>query len=92
MLSAPEQTRSLAAICRDAGVSVRTIQRVFRKDTGTSFELWRRQVRLTKAVELLVQGRSIKEIAFSVGYRQPSAFVEIFRRTLACPPRHGPHG
>jgi len=87
VLSAPEQTRSLAAMCSDAGVSVRTIQRVFRQDTGTSFELWRRQVRLTKAVELLVQGRSVKEITFCIGYRQPSAFVEIFRRTFGMPPK-----
>jgi AraC-like DNA-binding protein len=87
VLSAPEQTKSLAAICSDAGVSVRTIQRVFRKETGISFELWRRQVRLTKAVELLVQGRSLKEITFCIGYRQPSAFVEIFRRTFGMPPK-----
>jgi AraC-like DNA-binding protein len=87
VLSAPEQTRSLAATCSDAGVGVRTIQRIFRTEIGTSFELWRRQVRLTKAVELLVQGRSIKEIAYCIGYRQPSAFVEIFRRTFGMPPK-----
>jgi len=68
-------------------VSVRTIQRIFRKDIGIDFESWRRQVRLTKAVELLVSGRSVKEVAFSVGYRQASAFVETFRRTFGMTPK-----
>jgi AraC-like DNA-binding protein len=40
-----------------------------------------------QAVQLLVAGRSIKEVAFEVGYRQPSAFVEMFRETLGMTPR-----
>jgi AraC-like DNA-binding protein len=87
VLSAPGQAKPLAALCRDAGVSVRTIQRQFGKDIGTDFESWRRQVRLTKAVELLVSGRSVKEVAFLIGYRQPSAFVERFRQTFGMTPK-----
>jgi AraC-like DNA-binding protein len=87
VLAAPEQAKPLAALSRDAGVSVRTIQRIFRKDTGIDFESWRRQVRLTKAVELLVAGCSVKEVSFCVGYRQPSAFVEAFRRSFGMTPK-----
>jgi AraC-like DNA-binding protein len=36
-----------------------------------------------KAVELLAGGSSVKQAAFATGYRQPSAFVEMFRRTFA---------
>jgi len=32
-----------------------------------------------KAIELLVAGRSLKEVAFGVSYRQPSAFVKAFQ-------------
>jgi AraC-like DNA-binding protein len=87
VLSAPERSTPLASLCRDAGVSVRTIQRIFRKDIGLDFESWRRQVRLTKAVELLVGGHSVKEVAFCVGYRQSSAFVEAFRRSFGLTPK-----
>jgi AraC-like DNA-binding protein/mannose-6-phosphate isomerase-like protein (cupin superfamily) len=87
VLASPEQSKPLAAFCSDAGASVRTIQRIFRKDIGTNFESWRRQVRLTKAVELLVSGRSVKEVAFCIGYRQSSAFVETFRRTFGMTPK-----
>ncbi len=49
--------------------------------------MWRRNVRLMKGIELMVGGASVKEAAFAVGYRQPSAFVEIFRRTMGKTPR-----
>jgi AraC-like DNA-binding protein len=78
---------SLDALCRKVGVSVRTIQRIFRREVGMSFEFWRRQVRLMKGIELLVAGRSLKTVAAEVGYTQPSAFVELFRQTLGTTPR-----
>jgi AraC-like DNA-binding protein len=77
---------SLHGLCADAGASVRTIERIFRREVGMSFETWRRQVRLVKGMELLVAGRPVKEVAFDVGYRQPSAFVEMFRQTLGITP------
>jgi AraC-like DNA-binding protein/mannose-6-phosphate isomerase-like protein (cupin superfamily) len=87
VLDNPAQPETLAKLCVPAGVSVRTLQRAFRKDVGLDFESWRRQARLTKAVELLVDGSSVKEAASSVGYRQTSAFVELFRRTFGATPK-----
>ena len=48
---------------------------------------WRRQARLMKAVELLVSGCAVKEVAFEVGYKQSSAFVEMFRTALGATPK-----
>lgn len=87
LLLNPAESKPMAALCAEAGVSVRTIERTFRREIGSSFDLWRRQVRLTKAVELLVSGYSIKEIAHKVGYCQSSAFVEMFRQTLGTTPK-----
>lgn len=87
VMADPAQRKPLAALCASVGVSVRTIERVFRKDVGTDFESWRRQVRLMKAVQLLVAGCSVKEVAFAIGYRQSSAFVEMFRRTFGTTPK-----
>jgi AraC-like DNA-binding protein len=87
ILDQPDRPETLASLCAAAGVGVRTIQRTFQMDVGTDFDTWRRQARLTKAVELLVSGRSVKEVAFAVGYRQPSAFVEAFRRTFGSTPK-----
>lgn len=77
----------LAALCSGVGASIRTIERTFRREVGLSFESWRKQTRLMKAIELLVAGRQIKEVAFEIGYRQPSAFVEMFRQTLGMTPK-----
>jgi len=83
----PADRNTLARMCQAAGASVRTIQRVFRREVGSDFEFWRRQVRLMKAVELLISGRSVKETSFALGYRQPTAFVEMFRGVLGVTPR-----
>jgi len=86
VMTNPADRRSLAIHCESVGTSVRTIQRVFRREVGSDFEFWRRQVRLMKAVELLVSGRSVKEVGFALGYRQPTAFVEMFRGILGTTP------
>jgi len=87
ILRNPAESRTMAILCVKAGVGVRTLERTFRSEVGTNFETWRRQVRLMKAVELLVSGCSIKEVAYKVGYRQPSAFGEMFRRTFGTTPK-----
>ena len=86
VMNHPAERRSLAILCAAAGTSVRTIERVFQREVGSDFEFWRRQVRLMKAVELLVSGRSVKETSFALGYRQPTAFVEMFRGILGTTP------
>ena len=87
ILKDPSQPTQLADLCADAGMSLRTMQRIFHKELGTDFDSWRRQVRLMKAIELLVTGVSVKETAFAIGYNQPSAFVEAFRRAFGSTPR-----
>ncbi|HMD49921.1 MAG TPA: helix-turn-helix transcriptional regulator [Bryobacteraceae bacterium] len=87
VMSNRDGSASLAVLSKSAGASVRTVERAFRRDTGLSFESWRRQFRLMKAIGLLVEGRPVKEVAFEIGYRQPSAFVQMFRSTLGATPK-----
>jgi len=82
----PADRDTLASMSESVGSSVRTIQRVFRRETGSDFEFWRRQARLMTAIELLVSGHSVKEAAFALGYRQATAFVEMFRGILGTTP------
>jgi transcriptional regulator GlxA family with amidase domain len=84
------ERQSLAAMCVELSASVLTIQRIFRREVGSDFESWRRQVRLMRAIELLVSGRSVKEVSFAVGYRQPTAFVATFREFWVRHLEHGP--
>jgi AraC-like DNA-binding protein len=83
----PITKRKLDPQCRDLGMSVRTMQRIFRRELGVDYDTWRRQVRLLKAVELLATGASIKAVASAVGYRQASTFIAVFARNFGLTPR-----
>ena len=83
----PASRTPLNTMCAAAGLSIRTLERIFRREVGTDFECWRRQVRLMKAVELMVAGKRVKEVAYIVGYQHPSAFVTLFRQTFGTTPK-----
>ena len=78
---------AVADLCRRCGVTPRTIQRLFVRDVGVSFETWRRQARLTKGIERLMEGDSVTSVAMELGYQQPNAFIRLFRETLGTTPR-----
>lgn len=86
VISSLAERQPLADICASVGASVRTIQRIFRREVGSDFKSWRRQARLLKAIELLVGGQPVKEVGYALGYRQPTAFVEMFRGILGATP------
>jgi AraC-like DNA-binding protein len=87
ILANPAMSETFSALCVRNGVGVRTMQRVFQRELGSDFDSWRRQVRMTKAVELLASGQSVKEVSYRVGYNQPSAFIEAFRRMMGLTPK-----
>ena len=87
VLREPGGRATLSALCTAAFVSVRTVQRVFRAEVGVDFDAWRRQVRLMGAIALLSQGRSVKQAAYAMGYKQPGGFIGAFRRTFAETPK-----
>jgi AraC-like DNA-binding protein len=83
----PAGLGKLGARCRDFGMSVRTLQRIFARELGVDFDSWRRQARLLKSVELLTSGTSVQVAAAAVGYRQASTFIAVFSRQFGLTPR-----
>ncbi|AOA59966.1 hypothetical protein BFG52_10385 [Acinetobacter larvae] len=61
-------------------MSSKTFQRHFLKNTGLSFSRWRQQLRLMSALNQLIQGKSITEVALSSGYESHSAFTVAFHK------------
>ncbi len=84
--AAPGDSRTLDDWAREAGVSGRTLARLFVKETGLSFSDWRQQARLLGALARLAAGQPITRIAVDLGYDSPSAFTAMFRRALGAPP------
>ena len=82
-----EAVPSLDAVAKALGVSARTLQRQLR-DERTSFAAVLAQLRQELAPSLLRDGRlAVSEVAFLLGYEDPSAFRRAFRRWFGRSPR-----
>ncbi len=77
---------SIAAAAGACGISVRTAERVFRKETGMGLGAWLRRLRLLVALERLASGATVSEAAALSGYGSASAFVAMFRREMGVTP------
>jgi AraC-like DNA-binding protein len=80
LVAHPADGRDLATWAADMNTSVRTITRLFARETGMSFAQWRTHVRIRAALTHLARGASVGATARAVGYRKPGAFSETFRR------------
>ena len=81
-----DKAMALDDLAQGSGASVRTLERLFLRETGLTFVRWRQQARLLEALRRLATGESVTSTAFCVGYRSTSAFVAMFRRALGVTP------
>ena len=68
------------------GVSSRSLSRLFRRETGMSFQIWRQQARLSEALVRLAAGQPIATVSADLGYASSSAFITMFKRMLGTTP------
>ena len=78
--------RTSAEIARAAGASPRTLERIFERETGMSFGRWSRRAVLVRGLQRLANGEPVSLVATDLGYRSPSAFIAMFRRSLGATP------
>ncbi len=83
----PDDRRSLDELARSAGLSARTLTRLFERDTGLTFRAWRRRLRLLKSLDGLEAGDSVTKVALDCGYDSTSAFIAAFRKEFGTTPR-----
>jgi AraC-like DNA-binding protein len=86
MFENPDDTRSIEAWAAWAGMSTRTLTRIFRQETQCSVAQWRQQARLTRALERLAAGEPVAVVSDALGYATPSAFVAMFRKAFGDSP------
>lgn len=86
MIDHPEADTRLTDWATRVGASERTLRRLFIRETGMTFQQWRRQLVLHEAVDRLGRGESVMNVALELGYRSPSAFVAMFRKALGKSP------
>ena len=77
----------IESVAERVAVSPRQLQRVFSDVCELGFRSYLRQVRMSRAAELLVGTElPVSDIALRVGYRDPSQFSKAFRRTYGTSP------
>lgn len=87
LINHPEDPSPLPVLARNTAASTRTLERLFRQETGLSYRQWRARQRLLLAIERLTLGQSSATIAYALGYRSPSAFTAAFRAEFGTPPQ-----
>jgi AraC-like DNA-binding protein len=76
----------MSAAYSAAGLSRRTGERIFRKETGLSPARWRRFARLSTGLEALLENGSIEDAAAAATYRSRAAFSDAFSKSFGFPP------
>ena len=82
-----EQVRSdsflapgLSTLAASVGASTKTITRLFKAETGMTYQDWRQQWRLFKAIELLSENRQVGDVAELLEFSSNSAFITFFKQ------------
>ena len=83
---------NLPQICRHAGISVRSLRRHLKNETGMTWDAYRHRCRLLQAITLLGESdQPMSEIAARCGFESPSGFAKAFRHAMGEAPRDYRH-
>jgi AraC-like DNA-binding protein len=83
----PKVNYSLTELAEIGGASVRTVERLFKAETGLTYRQWRQRFRLLNSLERLTQGESTTRVAHSLGYLSVSSFSAAFKMQFGCTPQ-----
>ncbi len=77
---------NLSQLAQNIGASSKTISRIFRRETGMSYQTWRQQWRLLAAIELLSLRYQVNDVAYKLAFSSDSAFIHFFRQQTGLTP------
>lgn len=85
-LHAPDIRMTIDDWARCLSMSRRSLNRLFRRETGTTFLDWRQRASVLAALSRLADGTHVTVVALDQGYESPAAFTTMFKRILGKPP------
>jgi len=66
-----------------AAISLRSLERIFKKETGITLSKYQQMLRIIKSLELLSSKEwTVSEIAFKVGYKSLQAYTNSFQTVM----------
>ncbi|MDB4837967.1 helix-turn-helix transcriptional regulator [Marinomonas sp.] len=83
----PNQTALLPELSNSVGASVRTIERLFKAETGMTFRQWRSRFKLMNSLTQFTEGKSSTTVAHELGYKSVSSFIATFKTQFGCTPQ-----
>lgn len=83
---APHQPHTLNESADFAYMSPRTFSRHFLRATGLPYHTWLQRMRLLSSLEMLRSGIAVTEVALTIGYSTPSAFIHAFKQLFGKSP------
>ena len=73
-------------LARHLDISPRQLQRIFAARVACAPQDWLNRQRLLKARAMLLEARSVKEVAYTLGFRRTSQFSRDFRMEFGLVP------
>lgn len=71
---------ALTEVAYSIGASPKTVTRLFKAETGMSYQDWRQQWRLLKSIELLSREMQVSDVYHWLGFSSDSAFIAFFKK------------
>lgn len=82
----PQESRTLVQWASALAMSERNLSRLIVKETGLSYRRWRQQLQLIQALQMLVTGKRVDQVAQGLGYDSTTAFITMFKKGLGQTP------
>jgi methylphosphotriester-DNA--protein-cysteine methyltransferase len=86
----PPAHRAISALRRSwplaHTLTARTLERRCMKELGMPLNEWRQRLKLLRAIDELDGGAQVQQIAHTLGYATPSAFIVMFKRMTGTTP------
>ena len=74
-------------LCKSLNISRTQLYRRLKDQSGKSFSQIQHEIKMQRAYSLLERtDRNVSEIAFALGYKDPSYFVRVFRKETGMTP------
>ncbi|WP_228401557.1 AraC family transcriptional regulator [Chryseobacterium sp. PMSZPI] len=76
------------SLAEKAQMSVRSLQRIFKNETGITLQKYHQLTRILKSIELIdTQQYTLSEVAYKVGYQSLSAFTSSYFTVMKTKPK-----
>jgi AraC-like DNA-binding protein len=82
------ENHSIEELAEKANLSTRSLQRIFKQETGISVKKYIQLIKILKSVELIDSNQfTLSEIAYKIGYKSLSAFTSSYLAVMNVKPK-----